>query len=735
MLVAACGGGADTVVNSPPTTPPPTTPPVTTGLDSRPSNTTCLAPDRPTSSLTLSVARVFDNLSFSSPIGMLQAPGQANRWFVVQQGGIVRAFPNTATPTASNFIDISGRLESGGEKGLLGMAFHPDFPTDTRVYLSYTARVSGQLVSRISEFRTTDGGTTLNDSPENILLVVNQPEDNHNGGHIAFGPDGMLYIGLGDGGSGGDPTPSHGPIGNGQSRLTLLGKLLRIDVDNVPAGQQYGIPAGNAFSSSNPRCGPTGGAADCPEIYAFGLRNPWRWNFDDRPGGSNELWLADVGQNNWEEVDLVVAGGNYGWRCREGANNFNAGACGNEQPRIDPVVRYDHSQGVSITGGYVYRGTAIPALVDRYVFGDFASGNIWHIARDTTPQTLTAATAFASGRQISSFGQGNDGELYVVDYSGGLYRLQQGGGGISTIPTQLSATGCVSTSDPKLPASGLIPFAPNAPFWSDGADKDRWIAIPNGTTMTVQGSGDWDFPNRTVLMKNFRVGTRLIETRLFMRHRDGEWAGYTYEWNDAQTDATRVIGGKEAPKTGLANDWIFPSESECLTCHTAAAGRSLGIETAQLNGSFAYPSPGRTANQVTTHNTIATITPAINQDPSTLPAYPNPFGMGGTLNERARSYLHTNCSQCHRPSGGTNLDFRYTTALSATGACDVVPTAGTLGIANARIIAVGSAASSVLPARMNRRDADQMPTIGSNTVDTQGVTLISSWIDGLTTCN
>jgi uncharacterized repeat protein (TIGR03806 family) len=451
------------------------------------------------------------------------------------------------------------------------------------------------------------------------------------------------------------------------------------------------------------------------------------------------LWLADVGQNAWEEVDLVTLGGNYGWRCNEGAHDFSPNACGNEQPPpTDPVAEYDRSRGVSITGGYVYRGSAISSLQGRYVFGDFATGNIWHIARNTTPTLQVTTPAIASGLSISSFGQGNDGELYVVDYGGGLYRIQETGGGTNTIPTMLSATGCVSASDPKQPASGLIPYAPNAPFWSDSAAKDRWIAIPNNTTMTVLSSGDWDFPNRTVLMKNFRVGTRLIETRLFMRHPDGEWAGYTYEWNDAQTDATRVIGGKEAPKTGLTDDWIFPSEGQCLTCHTAAAGRSLGIETAQLNGTYAYPSPGRSANQLVTHSSIATITPAITQDVATLAKYPNPLDTAtGTLGERARAYLHTNCSQCHRPSGGTpvNLDFRYTTALSATNACDVVPTAGDLGLTNARIIAPGVAGSSVLVARMNTRGANQMPTIGSNTVDMDGVALITSWINGLANCN
>jgi uncharacterized repeat protein (TIGR03806 family) len=743
--LVACGGGgaASSPTNPPPPNPPPQSPPPNSGLDARPSNTTCVAPARPSGGVTLATER-FTNLSFSSPLSLQQAPNDSSRWFVIQQDGIIRTFPNTASPSATDWANLSARVASpadgrGGETGLLGLAFHPSFPTDARVFVSYTAVGSGGLESRISAFNTTGSGANFDAGSEDILLTVDQPQDNHNGGHIAFGPDGFLYIGLGDGGGGNDEGTGHGTIGNGQNRMTLLGKMLRIDVDGVTAGQKYDIPAGN-MNAGNPRCGPNDGsnpnANACPEIWAMGFRNPWRWNFDDRPGGSGELWLADVGQGTLEEADLVVAGGNYGWRCREGDGNFRPVACGNETNLINPVAQYGRTAGQSTTGGYVYRGSAIPALQGRYVFGDFATGNVWHIARDTTPtQTLTAASAFASGRNISSFGQGNDGELYIVDYgTGNLYRLQQGGGGGGTIPTQLSATGCVNASDAKQPAGGLIPFAPNAPFWSDGAEKDRWIAIPDGTTITVQGSGDWDFPNGTVLMKNFRTGTRLIETRLFMRHPDGEWAGYSYEWNDAQTDATRVVGGKEAPK-GLTNDWIFPSESECLICHTAAAGRSLGIETAQLNSNFTYPATGRSANQLLTHSGIGTITPAISQDPATLPALLDPFG-SGQLTDRARAYLHTNCSQCHRPNGGTpvNLDFRFTTPLSQTNACDATPI-DALGIPNARVIAPGEAGRSTVPARMNRRDGEAMPPLGSNTVDDAGVTLITNWINGLTSCN
>lgn len=723
LFVSGCGGGGGGSA----TTPPPIDP--ASGLDQRPDNTTCVAPDRATSGAGLSVARVFTNLTFTSPIAMLQAPGDASRWFVVEQGGRVRVFPNQSSVSAfTPFVDISGPVVSGGEQGLLGMAFHPDFPANPRVYLSYTTG-SGQLVSRVSEFRTTDNGVTLDPATERVLLVVNQPESNHNGGHIAFGADGFLYIGFGDGGGGGD---DHGTIGNGQNPRTLLGKLLRIDV-NVSSGL-YGIPGSNPFSGGA-QCGVNGtGAQTCPEIFASGFRNPWRWNFDR---DTQDLWLADVGQGAWEEVNRVTIGGNYGWRCREGAHDYPPGAvCGSPSNLISPVAEYSHSAGVSITGGYVYRGSAMPSLVGRYFFGDFGSGNIWNIARDSAPTLqVTAGQALDSGLSISSFGQGEDGELYVVDYNGGLYRLQQSGGsGGGAVPAQLSATGCVSTADAKLPASGLIPYKPNAPFWSDTADKDRWMALPNGQRIVVNTDGDWDFPNGAVLVKNFRLGQRLIETRLFMRHPDGVWAGYSYEWNTAQTDATRVVGGKTVVIDGVT--WIYPSESECLICHTEAAGRSLGLETAQLNGDFTYPQTGRTANQVVTLNAIDVLTPRVTQAPGALPVLRDPQGTAGTLNDRARAYLHTNCSQCHRPGGmGADIDLRATTALNATATCNVAPQAGDLGLSDPRIIATGDAARSVLVARMNRRDGFAMPPLASSRVDDQGVALITSWINALTSCN
>ena len=368
-----------------------------------------MPPPQPTG---IQVTRVYPALTFTNPVLAVQAPGDDARWFVVEQAGRVLAFDNLDTvTTTSEFIDISARVQDGGERGLLGMAFDPLFASNGRVFLHYT-RDNGQLQSVLAAYTSPDAGATLDPASESILLTVDQPFDNHNGGHLAFGPDGMLYMALGDGGSGGDPQD------NAQNTRTLLGKLLRIDVSG---GTDYAIPTDNRWAG-NARCTNGAGAAECPEIHAYGLRNPWRFSFD---GSTGELWVGDVGQDDWEEVDRIVAGGNYGWRFREGAHCFNPpSGCpteNNGDVLVDPDAEYDHGLGSSVTGGYVYRGTNIGSLLGRYVFGDFGSGRIFsHTpgSGDLAPEELLDTTL-----SISSFALGEDGEIYVVDYQGGLYRI------------------------------------------------------------------------------------------------------------------------------------------------------------------------------------------------------------------------------------------------------------------------------------------------------------------------
>jgi glucose/arabinose dehydrogenase len=348
-----------------------------------------------------------------APVAMMQAPGDASRWFVVEQIGVIRVFPNTPNVTntdVSSFLDINARVLSGGEQGLLGVAFHPDFGNGNfEVFVSYTRINGGQRESVISRFRSNDNGLTLDNGMEDIILTIPQDSANHNGGQIAFGADGLLYAGWGDGGGAGDP------LDRAQNTSNLLGTMTRIDVDG---GAPYLIPAGNPFAvnAANP-CNQGFGGADCPEIYAFGFRNPWRWSFDAQTG---DLWVGDVGQNLWEEVNRVAAGGNYGWRCREGAHDFDTSGC--TTGLIDPITEYNHNLGQSITGGYVYRGAAIAELQGSYVYGDFSSGRIWAIPADSQQGTV-GQELLNTSFSISSFAEDNDGELYVIDYTGRAYQL------------------------------------------------------------------------------------------------------------------------------------------------------------------------------------------------------------------------------------------------------------------------------------------------------------------------
>ncbi|MBI5895363.1 MAG: PQQ-dependent sugar dehydrogenase [Desulfobacterales bacterium] len=358
----------------------------------------------------VTVANAFPNLTFEQPVALLQHPQDPNRWYVVEQAGVVRTFSGAGATVAETFIYIGDRVASGGEAGLLGMAFHPDFAANHLFYLSYTGP-GAPLVSHISAFSADSGDRTADPDSEQPLLSVAQPAGNHNGGWIAFGPDGLLYIGLGDGGGAGDPQ------GNAQNTQTLLGAILRIDVDDSDAvrGTAYAIPADNPFVASNDCFDPAG----CPEIFAYGFRNPWRGSFDT---GSGDLWIGDVGQSAWEEIDRVEAGLNYGWNIMEGDHCYNAGSC-DRTGLTPPVAEYGHGDGISVTGGYVYRGNALSELAGDFIFGDFGSGQIWRII-DADQNGTRVAPLIASELGISSFAQDGAGELYVVGYGDGLiYQL------------------------------------------------------------------------------------------------------------------------------------------------------------------------------------------------------------------------------------------------------------------------------------------------------------------------
>jgi len=351
-----------------------------------------------------SVAVAFPNLTFNSPVGIINSGDGTNRLFVFEQQGTIRVFDNSAnTATSKVFLDVADSVLSGGEQGLLGLAFHPNYRNNGYFYVDYVADNPRRTIIARYNVNANDPDQADRNS-EVILLEISQPFTNHKGGQLAFGTDGYLYIGLGDGGSGGDP------FGNGQNRSALLGKLLRIDVNSPSAGRNYGIPADNPFA------GNTLGYRE--EIYAYGFRNPWRFSFDSSTG---TLWVGDVGERQREEIDIVEKGKNYGWNIMEGTLTFSSGS----QAGLElPVWEYGRDQGIAIIGGYVYRGSTSTGLTGSYVYGDYGSGKIWALTLSGTG-TPTNTLLVDSALTISSFGVDSNNELYICAFDGKIYKLNE----------------------------------------------------------------------------------------------------------------------------------------------------------------------------------------------------------------------------------------------------------------------------------------------------------------------
>jgi glucose/arabinose dehydrogenase len=352
---------------------------------------------------------------FTNPLDIQQPPGDSSRLFVVEQAGRIKIIQN-GTVLGTPYLDVSSEVVSGGEEGLLGLAFHPNFSSNGCFYVNYTSTKNGTLQTFISEFRAANASAnTVNTASEQNLFIVDQPEANHNGGGLAFGTDGFLYIGLGDGGGGGD---QHGPIGNAQDLTTRLGKMLRI---SVTCNGTFTVPSDNPFVAN---------ATAAKEIWLYGLRNPFRFSFDKNTGN---LWIGDVGQGSFEEVDMVTPaqkGSNIGWRCKEGTHPFDLSTSNCQtQTFLDPIFDYDHSQGDdTVIGGFVYHGTNMAALSGNFVFGDFISGRIWALAQNSQGQWVRTILVNSGADNLAGFGQDPAGELYVAQYAtGAVARLHQVG--------------------------------------------------------------------------------------------------------------------------------------------------------------------------------------------------------------------------------------------------------------------------------------------------------------------
>lgn len=707
------------------------------GLDTRPKNATCKLPLAPRAnpSDVVRFEEVFPNNVLSQgPMAMAQPPGDKTRWFVATRNGRLLSF-NAAGPfgygvptEVTSLPTLSGLpIEIGGEGGFLGFAFHPSFQQNGRIYVSWTTADPSPtftMRSRVGYITTPDQGATFT-SYTNIL-DFDQPFSNHKGGTVAFGRDGMLYLSFGDGGD-----------YFGQKPDRYLARILRIDVDNPAPGKGFSIPADNPFATSTTIEHAT---------FAWGFRNPFRFSIDRATG---DVWVGDVGQATWEEIDLAQAGGNYGWPCREGKHKYTGQDplyCPlGETNLVEPVFEYEHTlpdaASRSITGGVIYRGRAIPEMIGKYIFGDFVTKEIWAIdPKSASPQMAQLNASGPVGGWVE-FAEDLDGEVYALDLFGHVYKMLPAAGSAgsdagapdagASFPARLSQTGCVDPAAPGKPAAGLIPFDVNVSFWSDNADKERYLALPDDAKLSVDAtSGDVTVPIGGVLMKTFTVNQKRVETRLFVHHDDDSWQGYSYEWLDDQTDAVLLPSSKRKDLGG-GRTWFYPSRTDCLRCHTEAAGFSLSLELGQLARDVVYTQTNRVSDQIATFEHIGLFAAPVGtvaQD-KILPS------VGGTapLDARARAYLHVNCAGCHRPNGGAvgEMDLRFGAPFSSMKACGALAIEGDFGVAGAKLLVPSSPSTSLISLRPKTLGYGRMPPLGSSEVDVAGLAVLDAWISAL----
>jgi len=707
----------------------------------------------------------FPGLKLNFPIAVDRVP--QTDWLLV----IVQDQPYDAT-TVYKFRDdpqaerLEKVLATPGRGTAYGIAFHPHFADNGYLYIGWNGSLDGGP-KRTYVTRYVMDRQTLTIDPDSAVEIISWESNGHNGGDLEFGLDGMLYITSGDGTSDSDTNL------RGQDLTQLTAKVLRIDVDHPDPGRQYSVPPDNPF---------VGREGIVPETWAYGLRNPWRITVDPRRG---HIWVGNNGQDLWEQIYFVRKGDNYGWSVYEGSHIFYANRKMGPHPLALPAAEHHHSEARSMTGGVVYYGQKLPELHGAYIYGDHSTGRIWGIRHDGTRVTwhkLLADTTF----NISGFGLDSRGELLVLDHRG------KGQGGIYTLeptppqetppppfPRRLSESGLFADVARHQMVEGAIPYSVNAPLWSDGAHKERFFAIPEaaleGFQINLADRHGWNFPDGTVLVKSFAIETvqgdptsrRWIETR-FLTRQEGEWAGYSYRWNEAQTDAELVPAeGLEVelaidvpdPASGQVRKarqtWRYPSRVECMVCHSRAANFVLGLSTAQMNRTHDYggivahqfqvladlgliqPRPRPGANPARRPAASAAPGALLPHEDDPWPRLADPYDEQQPLEARARAYLHANCAMCHVQAGGGNaqMDLSYTAAREKMNVIDVVPLHHKFDLPDARLVAPGHPERSVLLYRMQRRGVGtgQMPQLATYRVDEAAVDLIQRWIASLPT--
>ncbi len=732
--------------------------PLLAGPLTRVANETLRLPDElPAGSFEIEEA--FPGLRFNRPVGLVTPPGETNRLFVLEQVGLISVIPDLENPRKETFLDLTDVTVSSGESGLLGLAFHPQYEDNGWFYVFYSTRISNELVQRVSRFER--HGLTPNravPSSEQILIDQVDQANNHNGGDLHFGPDGYLYISFGDEGGANDRYNNSRFIDR-----DFFAAIARIDVDQRPGSLSpnphegvhpgtYTIPPDNPFIGVTTFMGePVESDRVRTEFWAVGLRNPWRMAFDRARG---ELLVGDVGQGSREEINIIEKGRHYGWSFREGTRTFRIGPDRADEPDpwvpMEPVWDYGRSDGISVTGGVVYRGLDHPELYEAYVFGDYGSGEIWAMHQDDGGEVRVESIASEEGNEISAFGvDPRNGEvLYTAHRSGQIKRIARRSRGFTIlIPKQLSRTGAFADLETLTPEAGIVEYEPNASFWSNGAMKRRWFSVPDlADTIEFHPEEPWRFPVGTTWIKHFEMelepgnpaSRHRVETRFLVKTETGSY-GLSYAWNEDQTDAQLMENEGErrdlafqTPEGPVTRPWTFPSRNACRACHTKEGGHALSFHTAQLNRDHPYGDDSY--HQLRALSEAGYFSEPLTGSPEVLPRLVSPQDDSQPLEARARAYLAVNCAQCHQ-EGGTALgswDARARLSLEATGLVDG-RLAGHHGEDEAaRLIVPGDPERSVLLARMQGEDGlTRMPLFGGNVVDESGVALLRDWVESL----
>ena len=677
--------------------------------------------------------QTFTKFPLNQPVYIEPEPG-TDQLLVIELGGKIRRFKDDPEADNAEFLIDTGRET-------YGLTFHPNYEENGYLYVVSNGPIGGKVTETrnyVSRF-TVNRQPPYNCDPDSELILLEWLSNNHNGGDLAFGPDGYLYIPAGDGAMDSDTNltglpGSYDRDPKGQDLSNLPGTIMRIDVDRPEAGRPYSIPNDNPFIHLE-------GAR--PEIWVYGIRNPWRITFDRETG---HLWAGNVGQDRWEMIHLVRRGDNYGWSLYEGSHPFFLNRKPGPTPIVKPTVEHPHSEARSITGGVVYYGSKFPELRGAYVYGDYATGKMWALHHDGE-NLIWHREVGDTTLQIVSFGIDHNNEILIVDLARGIYQLERKPESTAKFPTRLSETGLFASIEEHQTDPGLIPYSVNAPLWADGAHVERFIALPGDSQIEMSAADGvgWSFPDGTALIQTFALNIEVgnptsrhrIETRLLTRQQ-GEWVGYSYIWNDEQTDATLVdadgtdriftLQDSSLPKGSREQSWHYPSREECMDCHSRAANYVLGLTTLQMNKVHNYGAVSD--NQLRTLNHINVFKKPLSKPLEEYPKLVDPYNPKGPLNARARSYLHAACANCHVHTGGGNarivLDF--TTALDKTYSVGFRPQHDVYGIPNAMLVAPGDPERSILYQRVARRGKGQMPPLATSQQDLQAVQLLYDWI-------